>query len=563
MESEQSEAGNQVNLVQLRAVISESVEDFCGWLDLTLHERRPSHVLLGAVIGTLLLVWLTSRFNRVWDDLTENGWKQSAFGALRFVPLVEGMIEKEKNKVVNEVVSSNRAALPDESPIVVMPRNGLRIEEIKKRLTEREKRNVQIAEGCSTVSGTVYMRGKEFEEMLNDVYSMHSRTNPLHANVFPSIRLLEAEVISMTASMMGGGPDRLSTVCGAMTGGGTESILMAVKASRDYMKKRRGITQPHMIIAQSAHAAYWKAAEYFKIKISVLPVDKAYKMSPRSVKNNLGRNTVLVVASAYGYPHGIVDPIEQIGAITKRAGVPLHVDGCLGGFVLHFASELGRPVPKFDFSVEGVTSMSIDTHKYGMAHKGTSVVLYRFPELRRCQYTSISDWTGGLYISPGLAGSRSGALIATAWASLMYHGLSGFKTTTKKILECADRFKQGIETSFPQLEVIGEPQGSVIAFRSMKKSINIFKVHDLMTRRGWHLNTLQFPPGLHMCFTARHTQVVELLLKDLKTCVDALEKDPDCVKGGSAAIYGTSCSMPDRRVVGELLDAYQDAMLEP
>ena len=186
------------------------------------------------------------------------------------------------------------------------------------------------------------------------------------------------------------------------------------------MRERKGIMEPEMIIAQSAHAAYYKAAEYFNIKLVTLKVDRNYQLPVKELKKRVGYNTILIVASAPGFPHGVIDPIEQISAVAQDNGVLRHVDCCLGGFFLPFAKEFKTEIPPFDFSVKGrvppltkclskwqgwplgVTSISIDTHKYGMAHKGTSVVLYRSPALRKYQYTAVTDWTGGMYISPGL-----------------------------------------------------------------------------------------------------------------------------------------------------------------
>lgn len=309
------------------------------------------------------------------------------------------------------------------------------------------------------------MANKAHQRLLDEAYVAFSSSNPMHADLFPASRCMEVEVVRMTASILGGGPLGESSVCGAMTSGGTESILTAVKASRDYAMAKKGITQPDMVVAVSAHAAFYKAAEYFGIRLIRLPVGPDYRLSARAVARAITKNTVLVVASAPGFPHGVVDDVAGIAAVAQRHGVLCHADCCLGGFVLPFAARLGYALPRFDFSIPGVTSISVDTHKYGQGHKGTSVVLYRTPELRRCQYTSITDWTGGLYISPGFAGSRSGALIATAWASLVHMGEDGYLRATAAIMEAATQFKEGLQ-EIPQLEMVGNPEGSVVAFKA-------------------------------------------------------------------------------------------------
>lgn len=204
--------------------------------------------------------------------------------------------------------------------------------------------------------------------------------------------------------------------------------------------------------------------------------------------------------------------------------------------------------------------MSVDTHKFGQGHKGTSVVLYRSAELRQQQYTRITDWTGGLYISPGLAGSRPGGLIATAWAALVAAGREGYLAQTRAIMEATHAFRAAVG-QMADLEVLGAPESSVIAFRSRSKAVDIYKLNDLMTGRGWHLNALQHPAALHFCFTAAHVAVVPDLVKDLQECCAALRANPGAVKGGSAPIYGMANVSPDRAVLGEFLVTYQDVML--
>ncbi|GIL46345.1 hypothetical protein Vafri_3350 [Volvox africanus] len=409
----------------------------------------------------------------------------------------------------------------------------------------------------------------EHRALLDDTYKLFSLTNPLHADAFPSVRQMEAEVVAITADLLGGGPNGPNlNVCGAMTSGGTESILSAVKASRDYMAERKGIREPEMIIGVSAHAAYWKAAEYFRIKLHVVPVGRDFRLSVANVRRYINRNTAILVASAPGFPHGLVDDVKGIARLAARAGICCHVDACLGGFCLPFVRRLGGRVPPFDFSVPGVTSMSVDTHKYGQAHKGTSVVLYSCPELRAHQYTRITDWTGGLYISPGLAGSRPGALIASAWASLVHLGEEGLMAATRDIINARDTLIAGIRSEIPELEVIGEPEMGVVAFRSRKpRDINIYVLNDWLSTRGWHLNALQAPPALHFCFTAMNAVSAPALVVALRQGVAEQLANPqvaaEAARRGSAPLYGMANVTLDRGMLGEFLVAYQDVMLIP
>ena len=265
--------------------------------------------------------------------------------------------------------------------------------------------------------------------LLNRVYARFAHSNPLHPDVFPTSARMEREVVAMTAAMLGGGPRGKASVCGCLTSGGTESILTAIRATRDFFAAQRGVTQPELIAATSAHAAVHKACAYFGIRLVPVPVEAgSYRMDVGAARRAVTPNTIMLYASAPGFPHGVVDDVPALAAVARAAGAALHVDACLGGFVLPFAAAAGaggpagaprRPLPRFDFSVPGVTSMSADTHKFGLAHKGSSVLLYANAELRRYQYTAVTDWSGGLYISPSAAGSRPGGIIAQTWASLM------------------------------------------------------------------------------------------------------------------------------------------------
>mmetsp|Transcript_26506 Transcript_26506/g.78723 ORF Transcript_26506/g.78723 Transcript_26506/m.78723 type:complete len:609 (-) Transcript_26506:649-2475(-) len=519
-------------------------------------------IAAAAAAVTLALAWLLSRVSAALRG-SHGGMAQHVFAVLRSLPPLSWYIAKEKAKM--------RADLRGKRPggggcggseFSALPARGLSEEQALATVEARAADDLKFAEGQSPLSGAVYIGSDSHLALLNKVYEMYSVSNPLHADVWPSLRQMEAEVVSMTASMLGGGPG--SGVCGAMTSGGTESILSAMKASRDYMQAVRGIRHPEMIMAVSAHAAYVKACEYFRIKAVVVKVDKDFRMTAAAVRARVNANTAIIVASAPGFPHGVMDHVADIAAVARRARVCLHVDACLGGFVLPFVRKLpGRTVPPFDFSVRGVTSMSVDTHKFGLAHKGTSVVLYSSSEIRKHQYTGIVDWSGGLYISPGMAGSRPGALVASAWASLVKNGVDGYVAQAERMMAVADRFRDGV-SRMPLLAVLGRPEMCLVAFAATHPSkLNIYKVNDLLTQRGWHLNALQSPPALHFCFTGAHTlEVVDRLLDDLTEAVKEVSSNPNCVKGGSAPMYGMANVSPDRGLINEFLVTYQDVMLE-
>lgn len=410
--------------------------------------------------------------------------------------------------------------------------------------------------GEGFASGAVYNGDERHIEFLNQVYAINSQANPLHQDLWPSATKFESEIVAMTANMLGGattgGPDE---VCGTVSSGGTESILLAMKAYRDWARETKGITQPEMVRPTTAHAAFDKAADYFGIKNVRVPIGDDFRADVKAMKAAITDNTVVVVGSAPQFPHGLIDPIEELSEIARERGIGFHTDGCLGGFLLPWAEKLGYKVPPFDFRLPGVTSISADTHKYGYAAKGTSVVLYRGQDLRHFQYFTTTDWPGGFYCSPTLAGSRPGALSAACWASMVATGEEGYLEAARGILETAAAIKRGV-AEIPGLQVIGDPL-FVIAFTSPQ--LDVYRVMDAMTDRGWSLNGLYKPACVHLCTTLRHTRpgVADRFLKDLRASVEYVKDNPED-RGKSAPLYGMANTIPDRGVVDDAMKRYMD-----
>lgn len=441
-----------------------------------------------------------------------------------------------------------------------LPSEGLSPEEIfsiMEKLNAREE--WRWKEGYA--SGAVYHGAEEHIDFISRVYHLNSQSNPLHADLWPSTIKYEAEIVAMTAKMLGAEEaerlDPSAHICGTVTSGGTESILMAMKAYRDWARDKKGITRPEMILPETAHPAFEKAAHYFGYKIVRIPVDKDFKADVEAARRAITRNTVVMVGSAPSYPHGVIDPIPELSRLALERNIGFHTDACLGGFILPWAEKLGYKVTPFDFRLPGVTSISADTHKYGYAAKGTSVVLYRNPELRRYQYFVASDWPGGLYASPSIAGSRPGALIAICWAVMLKMGERGYMEATSRILETANKIRTGIE-SIPGLKILGDPLW-IIAFTS--DEFDIYRVMEKMAEKGWSLNGLQNPPAVHIAVTLRHTLpgVAERFIEDLKEAVEEVKAAPS-EKGRIAPVYGMAASLPFRGMVKELLKRYLDLL---
>ncbi|XP_057755664.1 sphingosine-1-phosphate lyase [Arachis stenosperma] len=518
-----------------------------------LSQYEPLLLLLAPLFSLILAHLLRSFFNLIH----ERGLKASLLGFLmssvKLIPGVKSYIDREKQKVVDKMQSDGKSKR--EGWRTELPSTGLGTLVLEK-MKEEKRKDVAWQGKCS---GTVYIGGSEIDghfSLINEACSMFAHTNPLHLDVFQSVGRFEAEVVAMTAALLGSQEKSSGgQVCGNMTSGGTESILLAVKSSRDYMKSKKGITRPEMIIPVSAHSAYDKAAQYFNIKLWRVPVNKDFQADVKAIRRHINKNTILIVGSAPGFPHGIIDPIEELGQLASSFGICLHVDLCLGGFVLPFARELGYPIPPFDFSVKGVSSISVDVHKYGLAPKGTSIVLYRDHEIRKHQFVAVTEWSGGLYVSPTIAGSRPGGLIAGAWAAMISLGKEGYLENTKTIMEATKRIQKGIE-EISELYVVGRPDMTIVAFGS--NVLDIFEVNDLMTSKGWHLNALQRPNSIHICVTLQHVPVVEDFLTDLKESVNTVKENPGPISGGLAPIYGAAGKMPDRGMVQDLLVDYMD-----
>lgn len=419
-----------------------------------------------------------------------------------------------------------------------------------------EEKDGQMVWRGGRISGAVYHGGQEMSDLLADAIKMFMLSNPLHPDVFPGVRRMESEVVSMVLRLYNAPP----TGAGTMTSGGTESILMACKAAREWGRSERGITEPEIIISRSTHAAFHKAGDYFKIKIIEVDVDPVTrKAKVGSMRRAMNSNTVMLVGSAPSFGEGIIDDIDSIAQLARRAGICCHVDCCLGSFLVPFLERAGLPSVPFDFRVDGVTSISCDTHKYGFAPKGSSIVMYRAPELRRFQYYVQPDWTGGVYASPSIAGSRPGALVAGTWAALMSMGEDGYAASCREIVGAAREIERRIRTEVPQLRIMGRPMVSVVAFASAG-SVNIYEVGDRMSAKGWHLNGLATePPAIHIAVTRLTVPVVGEFLADLKDAVKQTKtKGPP---GAMAQVYGLgSSSAVGPQLVSEMAARFLDTL---
>ncbi|XP_032409401.1 sphingosine-1-phosphate lyase 1 isoform X2 [Xiphophorus hellerii] len=514
--------------------------------------REPWQIIGASVLTTLAVLWLKGfLFQR--ESLTSRIKKQ-VFRLVRKIPFVGDNIQKQLNKALDDMSHSLCTLKEGMSYTQQLPTKGLTQSQVMEKIKEYQTLNdVQWDKGC--VSGAVYWGDETLTKLLVKVYGDFAWSNPLHPDIFPGVRKMEAEVVRMSCSLFNGGPNS----CGTVTSGGTESILMACKAYRD-LAYERGVTFPEILAPVSVHAAFDKAAHYFGMKLVHIPLDqKTMKVDVKAMRRAISKNTAMLVCSAPQFPHGILDPVEEVAKLAVRYDVPLHVDACLGGFLIVFMEKAGYSLAPFDFRVKGVTSISADTHKYGYAPKGSSVILYSDKKYRQYQYFVAPDWQGGIYASPSVAGSRPGGIIAACWATMMYMGESGYVDATKKIIGTARKIRNEMR-KIKGVFVFGNPEVSVVAIGS--EDFDIFRLSNALTSKGWNLNTLQFPSSIHLCCTVLHTQpgVADRFIQEVKEEVAIIMKNPREKTTGMGAIYGMAQSIPDRSLVTEISRGFLDCL---
>ncbi|XP_078053141.1 sphingosine-1-phosphate lyase [Augochlora pura] len=515
--------------------------------------KEPWQVATITTTTVLTSIWL---WNFVFQDesLKERG-KKKLFSLRNYIPCIRDRVNEELNNINLSFEKEAVQRMKDVPFIIKLPDNGLKSQEI----LEKVKESIQLGDydwESGKVSGTVYRIDHELLKLMGDVYSSASYTNPLHPEVFPGVCKMEAEVVRMVCHLFHGDEDS----CGTMTTGGTESILLACKTYRDYARDVKGIKKPEMVVPVTTHSAFDKAAQYLKIKVRYVPVNPhSYTVSIKNMEKAISRNTIMLVGSAPNFPYGTMDNIEEISKLGVKYNIPVHVDACLGGFLICFMSAAGYQVPAFDFKLPGVTSISADTHKYGYAPKGSSVILYRSKMYRHHQYTVTTDWPGGIYGSPTVNGSRAGGIIASCWASMMYFGYNGYVEATKKIINTTKFIEQELRT-MDGIFIFGTPATSVIALGS--NDFDIYKLSEALNAKGWNLNTLQFPSGIHICITYVHTEsgVAEQFLNDVKVELGVILQNPDVPVKGKLAMYGMTQTIPDRSIISDFTKCYLDSM---
>ena len=393
-----------------------------------------------------------------------------------------------------------------------LPPHGQHPEAILSEIHRRKQHDVDAL--GSRAWSLVYYHSPELHDLVQKVYGFYIAENALNPMAFPSLRQMEREVVEIVGGLVhrpeGGG--------GTMTSGGTESLFLALKAARDYaVQQRPYLSQMEVVAPISAHPAIDKAAHYLGLRVIHTPTDADGAADVEAMEAAISERTILLIGSAPSYPHGIMDPIPAIASLARRHNLWLHVDACVGGMVWPFLEKLGHPVPPWDFRVEGVTSISVDLHKYGYAPKGASVLLYRSRALRRYQFFVYGGWPGGIYPSATFLGTRAGGAIAAAWAVLHYLGESGYMEATRLAYETTQRIKEAIE-ALPELYIVGKPRMTILAVGA-RPPYDIYTIGDGLSERGWFIDRQQKPPSLHLTVSRGHARVVEEFLADLEALI--------------------------------------------
>ncbi|SCL14120.1 pyridoxal phosphate-dependent decarboxylase family protein [Micromonospora inyonensis] len=426
------------------------------------------------------------------------------------------------------------------------------------------------------------------DELTSAAHAGSAHVNGLDPTAFPSLLAMENALVAAAVQLLGGGPGTAAPdAVGSVTSGGTESLILAVKAARD---ARPDTAEPRVVVPVSAHAAFAKAAHYLRVALDPVPVSpETLRPEVADVAAAIRPETVLVACSAPSYAHGVVDPVEGIAEVAARSGVRCHVDACFGGWTLPYLRRLGLPVPRFDLSVPGVTSISVDLHKYAYAPKGVSVLLHRDPALRAPQYFAFAGWPGYTMINPGIASTRSGGPIAAAYATLRHVGDAGYVELAARTVEAVRDLAAAVRAT-EGLRLMAEPESTVVCFTSEDPGLDLFVLVDELTVRGWHTQPQmaygELPASVHLTVTASVAPRVAEFREDLADAVAATRATgpvrlpeellamasglppealtPDLVAGLAASLgMGGGTGAPDRMAtVNTLLNAAPPALRE-
>ena len=412
----------------------------------------------------------------------------------------------------------------------VLPSLGQSAQNVLNRLDDLRATDVRWRDGRAF--SLAYFAGPEVQTLAENAYKRCAGDNALNTAAFPSLRQMQADVLDFASHWLGAP----GASAGYFTSGGTESILMALKAARDQFAQDRGITRPNVVLPSSAHAAFAKAGAYFGIELRRTPVKPDWRADIAAMRAAIDENTIMLACSAPQYPQGVIDDVPAVAALAVEMGVNCHVDACMGGVSLAYLERLGRNIPSWNFQVSGVTSMSVDLHKFGYTSKGASVIMYADKRLRSFQGFITDDWLGGMYASSGMLGTKSGGPIAAAWAVMNHLGDDGYQKLTQQAMHATSRLADHLR-NHNWLQLRAEPDALLLSFGARDpQKLNVFAIADLLWEKGWYVDRQTPPDSLHCTVNAVHDAAIEQFLDDLDS---ATEKSLQSGTKGDVGQYGT------------------------
>lgn len=409
-----------------------------------------------------------------------------------------------------------------------MPATGESFDDVIAALEEFRSGDVRWRDGRAFT--LAYNAGPDVLAVAEEAYRRFATENGLNTHAFPSLQRIQSEVVAIVADWLQGGSD----AAGFITSGGTESLLLAVKGSRERGRSERNITTPNVVLPTSAHAAFEKACHYFGVESRRVPVRADWRADVAAMEAAIDENTVMLVASAPQYPQGVIDPVAEIAALADHRDINCHVDACMGGVTLTYLARLGYPIPAWNFEVPGVTSISVDLHKYGYSAKGCGVLVHRSKALRAHHTYVTTNWLGGMYGSSGVLGTKGGGPWAAAWAVLHYLGDEGYLRVTAEARRACDTLTAAIE-SIPELALRARPDSTLLAFGG-RDGLDVFAVADELWRHGWYVDRQGPPDSLHCTVNAVHSTVIDEFIVALRSAVQNVKRQQTT---GSAGAYGT------------------------
>lgn len=413
---------------------------------------------------------------------------------------------------------------------MTMPPHGMSRDDVFSQLDAYTVGDVRWREGRAFT--LAYNAGPEVVALAEEAYRRFATENGLNTHAFPSLQRIQSEVVQIVADWFEGGEH----AAGFITSGGTESLLLAVKGARERGRKERGIAQPNVVLPTTAHAAFEKGCYYFGVESRRIAVGDDWRADVAAMEAAIDDNTVLVVGSAPQYPQGVIDPIADIAALAAARDINCHVDACMGGVTLTYLQRLGHEVPPWNFSVPGVTSISVDLHKYGYSAKGCGVLVHRTKQLRSYQTYVTENWLGGLYGSSGVLGTKSGGPWAAAWAVLHHLGDDGYLRLTESARRACVQLAEAVAAT-PELQLRAWPESTLLAFGAADPAaLDVFAVADALWAKGWYVDRQGPPASLHCTVNAIHDGKIDEFVADLRAAVAQVMS---ASASGEQGAYGT------------------------